>query len=128
MKKGFLIYEEMRKYLAIQYMRPLVIPYMNLQLLQNFLLYEENLIFFFISVWSLHPVEKCFSAPLGGRFTAEWVKDLMTTTLDFWECFVYFFQHVSDPNQDNTDVRDISTSPGRQAGGSGFCRKLRHGW
>ncbi len=40
MRKGFLIYEEMRKYFPIYEVA--------LQVL-NFLIYEENLIFFFIS-------------------------------------------------------------------------------
>ncbi len=48
MRKGFLIYEEMRKYFNICMRRPLVIQYMTLHSIPlNFLIYEENLIFFF---------------------------------------------------------------------------------
>jgi hypothetical protein len=55
MRKGFLIYEEMRKNFTIQYMRrPLVIQYMTLHpILLNchtYTVYEENFLFFFISV------------------------------------------------------------------------------
>ncbi len=53
-----------------------------------------------------------FSASLVGRFTAEWLEDLMTTTLNFWECFDHFFEHVSDPTQDGAAIRDVSTSQG----------------
>jgi hypothetical protein len=42
MRKGFLIYEEMRKYLT-RYEK-------GVQPFLNFLIYEENLIFFFLSV------------------------------------------------------------------------------
>ncbi len=48
MKKDFLIYEEMRKYLTIYEGAVSYILLCNRSLL-NFLLYEENLIFFFIS-------------------------------------------------------------------------------
>ncbi len=55
MRKGFLIYEEMRKYANISpYMRrPLVIYDLN------YLIYEENLIFIFISVPSALPSLSC---------------------------------------------------------------------
>jgi hypothetical protein len=49
MRKGFLIFEEMRKYFPIYSMRrPLVIHDFATAPL-NFLIYEENLIFCFIS-------------------------------------------------------------------------------
>jgi hypothetical protein len=45
MRKGFLMYEEIQKYLTIYE------SFMTLQqVLLNFLIYEENSIFFFISV------------------------------------------------------------------------------
>ncbi len=49
-RKGFLIYEEMRKYLRIYDEAVSHIWLCNCSIL-NFLIYEENLIFFFISVW-----------------------------------------------------------------------------
>jgi hypothetical protein len=49
MKKGFLIYEEMRKYFPIYEEAVSHISLCNCFTL-NFLIYEENLIFFFISV------------------------------------------------------------------------------
>ncbi len=48
MMKGFLVHEEMRKYFPI-YEEPLVIWLCNCSIM-NFLIYELNLIFFFISV------------------------------------------------------------------------------
>jgi hypothetical protein len=53
MRKGFLMYKEMRKFFPIYCMRmPLVIlSYMTLHPIPlNFLIYEENFLFFFISV------------------------------------------------------------------------------
>jgi hypothetical protein len=44
MRKGFLIYEEMRIYIVI------FLSYMRRPLLLDFLIYEENFVFFFISV------------------------------------------------------------------------------
>jgi hypothetical protein len=49
MGKGFLIYEEMRKYFPIYEEAVSHIWLCNCSIL-NFLIYEENLIFFFISV------------------------------------------------------------------------------
>ncbi len=49
MRKGFLIYEEMRKYVTIYKEAVSHISLCNCSIL-NFLLYEENLIFFLISV------------------------------------------------------------------------------
>ncbi len=49
-RKGFLIYEEMRKYLT-WYEEAVSHIWLSNQSLLNFLLYEENLIFFFISVY-----------------------------------------------------------------------------
>jgi hypothetical protein len=49
MRKGFLIYEEMRKYFPIYEEAVRHIRLCNCSIL-NFLIYEENLIFFFISV------------------------------------------------------------------------------
>ncbi len=49
MRKGFLMYEEMRKYLTIYDEAVSYIWLCNCSIL-NFLIYEENLIFFFISV------------------------------------------------------------------------------
>jgi hypothetical protein len=49
MRKGFLIYEEMRKYFTIYEKAISHIWLCNCSIL-NFLIYEENLIFFFISV------------------------------------------------------------------------------
>ncbi len=53
MRKGFLIYEEMRKYISLYIRTPLVILYIvcNCSTL-NFLIYEEHFIFFFISILS----------------------------------------------------------------------------
>ncbi len=49
MRKGFPLYEEMRKYFTVW--RPLVILYKTLHPIPlNFLIYEENFIFFFIGV------------------------------------------------------------------------------
>ncbi len=71
MRKGFLIYEEMRKYLTIY---EEAVSHIWLCTLLNFLIYEENLISFFISVaaWkglttctripsNLENVQQCFS-------------------------------------------------------------------
>ncbi len=54
MRKGFLIYEEMRKYLVIYGVAVSQIWLCTRSFL-NFLIYEENFVFFFISeeVWSL---------------------------------------------------------------------------
>jgi hypothetical protein len=49
MRKGFLIYEEMRKYLTMLY-EEADSQICNRTLL-NFLIFEESLIFFFISAW-----------------------------------------------------------------------------
>ncbi len=49
MWKGFLTYEEMRKYFTINEEAVSHIRLCNRSLL-NFLIYEENMIFFFISV------------------------------------------------------------------------------
>ncbi len=54
MRKGFLIYEEMRKYFPIYEEAVCHIWLCNCSTL-NFLIYEENSIFFFISVVSLMP-------------------------------------------------------------------------
>jgi hypothetical protein len=51
MRKGFLIYEEIRKFLTIYEEAVSQIGLCNCSLL-NFLIYEENLIFFFISVYA----------------------------------------------------------------------------
>jgi hypothetical protein len=51
MRKGFLIYEETHKYLTIYEEAVSHICLCNCSIL-NFLMYEENLIFFFISVYS----------------------------------------------------------------------------
>jgi hypothetical protein len=51
MRKGFLIYEEMRKYFVI-YEEAISHIWLCTQSRLNFLIYEENLIFFFISVYS----------------------------------------------------------------------------
>ncbi len=53
-RKGFLIYEEMRKYLIKNEESVSHIWLCNCSVL-NFLIYEENLIFFFISVESTSP-------------------------------------------------------------------------
>jgi hypothetical protein len=60
MRKGFLIYEEMRKYLTVYEETVSHMWLCNCSIL-SFLEYEENLIFFFISVsgWG--------SIPLGNR-------------------------------------------------------------
>jgi hypothetical protein len=50
MRKGFLKYEEMRKYFLIYEEAVSHIRLCNCSIL-NFLIYEENLIFFFISAW-----------------------------------------------------------------------------
>ncbi len=52
MRKDFLIYEEMRKYLIIQYMRRPLVIYVWLcnPSLLDFLIYKENFILFFTSV------------------------------------------------------------------------------
>ena len=52
MRKGFLIYEEMRKYFPIyeETVSPVSHIYICKGSILNFLIYEENLIFFFISV------------------------------------------------------------------------------
>ncbi len=55
MRKGFLIYEEMYKYFPI-YEEAVSHTYMTLHLIpQTFFIYEENCVFFFISVQSTHP-------------------------------------------------------------------------
>ncbi len=49
MRKGFLIYEEMLKLFVIQYMRrPVVIYDFATRFVVDFLIYEENFVFFFI--------------------------------------------------------------------------------
>jgi hypothetical protein len=60
MRKGFLIYEEMRKYLTKHEEAVSHIWLCNRYIL-NFLIYKENLIFFFISVESLYArsVRRC---------------------------------------------------------------------
>ncbi len=55
MKKGFLIHEEMRKYFPIYEEAVSHIRLCNCFTL-NILIYEENLIFFFISVSGFHPL------------------------------------------------------------------------
>jgi hypothetical protein len=50
MRKGFLIYEEMRKYLVIYEEAFSHIKLCNCSLL-DFLIYEKNFVFFFISVY-----------------------------------------------------------------------------
>ncbi len=55
MRQGFLIYEEMRKYFSIYEEAVSHIWLCNCSIL-NFLIFEENFIFFFISVRSLKPV------------------------------------------------------------------------
>jgi hypothetical protein len=50
MRKGFLIYEEMRKFFPIQYMRRPLVIYDFAQIPLNFLIDEESFVFFFISV------------------------------------------------------------------------------
>ncbi len=50
MRKGFLIYEEMSKYFPIYSMRLPLVIYDFADSILNFLIYEENLIFFFISI------------------------------------------------------------------------------
>ncbi len=74
MRKGFLIYEEMRKYFPIYEDEEAVshIWLCNCSIL-NFLIYEDNLIFFFISVGL------CFKS---------W------KTVQFPFCFRYFFNQV----------------------------------
>ncbi len=53
MRKGFLIYEEMRKYLTILYMSGPLVTYVydfeTAPFWISLYVYEENLIFFFIS-------------------------------------------------------------------------------
>jgi hypothetical protein len=66
MRKGFLIYEEMCKFFPI-YEKALVIYDFAPDPL-NFLIYEENLIFFFISVCILFE-DVCFQPPTGGVFS-----------------------------------------------------------
>ncbi len=53
MRMGFLIYEEMRKYFPIYDEAVSHIWLCNCSIL-NFLIYEENFIFFFVSVHSIH--------------------------------------------------------------------------
>ncbi len=50
MRKGFLIYEEMRKYITI-YEEGISHRWLCNRSLLSFLIYDENFIFFFISVW-----------------------------------------------------------------------------
>ena len=57
---GLLIYEEMRKYFPIYEEAPIHIWLCNCSIL-NFLIYEENSIFFFISVPSVFILLKPFS-------------------------------------------------------------------
>ncbi len=60
MRKGFLINEEMRKYA-----RPLVISHMTLQLLHSefaYSVYEQILIFFFISVCTTYCIYHALSS------------------------------------------------------------------
>ncbi len=54
MRKGFLIYEEMRKYLLIYEEAVIHIWLCNCSIL-NFLIYDENFILFFISAYLLSP-------------------------------------------------------------------------
>ncbi len=55
MRKGFLMYEEMRKYLTI-YEEAVSHMYMTVNCsIQNFLIYEKNFIFFFICVLDIAP-------------------------------------------------------------------------
>ncbi len=56
MRKGFLIYEEMRKYIPIYEEGVSHIRLCNCSIL-SFLIFEENLIFFFISVGLYHLLE-----------------------------------------------------------------------
>ncbi len=58
MRKGFLIYEEMRKYLTIfEYERPEVIHDFATDFFLNFLVNDENSIFFFFSVITKKPLQ-----------------------------------------------------------------------
>jgi hypothetical protein len=50
LRKGFLIYKEMRKKLTI-YVEAVSHIWLSKRSYLNFLIYEENLIFFFIGVW-----------------------------------------------------------------------------
>jgi hypothetical protein len=66
MRRGFLIYEEMRKYLVIL-RRPLVILWLCNRSRLNLLIYDENLIYcFFIVVAAFCPAQTTF----GTAFTA----------------------------------------------------------
>jgi hypothetical protein len=54
MRKGFLLYEEMRKYLVIYEEAVSHILLCNRSLPDFYTLYEENLVYFFISVGWVH--------------------------------------------------------------------------
>ncbi len=58
MREGFLIYVEIRKYLTIYEEATTYIWPCNCSI-PSFLIYEENFIFFFISVGSLSPLLRC---------------------------------------------------------------------
>jgi hypothetical protein len=57
MRKGFLICEEMRKYLVIIYEEAVSHKWLCNRSLLDFLMYEENLVFFFISAGSMSGIE-----------------------------------------------------------------------
>ncbi len=67
MRRGFLIYEEMRKYLVIYEEAVSQIWLCNRSHL-NFLIYEENFIFFFIRVWRKNMTWRWFWSPLRLRW------------------------------------------------------------
>ncbi len=75
MRKGFLIYEEMRKYFLIYIYEEAVSHawLCNVSIL-NFLIYEENLIFFFISA--------CMYAS-AGVITSTWLNVCKNTVLEY---------------------------------------------
>jgi hypothetical protein len=78
LRKGFLIYEEMRKYFPIFEEAAVSHIWLCYCSIRNFLIYEENLIFFFISAMTPKLLKYCTAmVPLLIRFSSEKQWDLL---------------------------------------------------
>jgi hypothetical protein len=65
-RKGFLIYEEMRKYLVI-YTEAVSHNWLSTRSLLNFFIYEEKFLFFFVSAAAEIPRKFVAEQPLPGQ-------------------------------------------------------------
>jgi hypothetical protein len=89
MRKGFLIYEEMCKYFPIYEEAVSHVLLCNCSIL-NFLIYEENLIFFFLSVLLLLRVQETWGDLAGDLLAAGEVAGDQEQHAVTWHPLTYF--------------------------------------